>query len=215
MPRLSAPEIAALCTKAARGAGYEWGVAQEAGRAAVKLEALGLPGPALLSKLLRRAAAVTGAPEKPDPRLSRYTTPDRPLCSLLTGCFVSDMGAELFAWREVAFGPVLVPAMLAAFVTAEDIAPDIGISLLWHDGEIWIGPDDAAAPGAPLAAGNLLCEEALEVSVCPAHRPAHLDPMPDIAGTADDVAFLAELANRTYVPESEASRARGAGESAG
>ena len=46
--RLSLPEIESLVVKAARGAGYNWGIAEEAGFAVRWLARTGLPGPEIL-----------------------------------------------------------------------------------------------------------------------------------------------------------------------
>ncbi|MGC1487905.1 MAG: DUF3726 domain-containing protein, partial [Albidovulum sp.] len=62
--RYSQSEIEALGIKAARGAGYDWGMAEEAGMAARWLAHEGLPGPELLLACLqapRGQAPVIGA----------------------------------------------------------------------------------------------------------------------------------------------------------
>lgn len=210
---LSASETRALCTRAARGAGHEWGVAQEAGQAAARLVALGLAGPSLLSALLRATGDAPQTANRPDPELSRWTEPGRPLCSLATGCLVSDLGAELFVLREVTFGPVRVPALLAGFVQPQDIEAGLGMSVLWPEGELWVAPSGDPAP-ALLGTGEIAAELAAEVTLCPAQRPPHLGPAPARPTTEVDIAFLERLAARTYVPESERSRTSGAGEGA-
>ena len=52
---LSRNEIESLCTKAARGAGMAWGLAEEAGYAAGWLTSRGLDGAGLLAGQLRSA----------------------------------------------------------------------------------------------------------------------------------------------------------------
>ena len=47
-------ETEALCRKAARGAGYGWGLSEEAGKAVRWMVRFGLPGPALLARHLSR-----------------------------------------------------------------------------------------------------------------------------------------------------------------
>jgi hypothetical protein len=47
-------EVEAMGKRAARGAGLDWGIAEEAGKAARWLTARGLPGPELLAELLTR-----------------------------------------------------------------------------------------------------------------------------------------------------------------
>ncbi len=69
---VSLNEIDAMARKAARGAGYAWGLAEEAGRAVRWLEARGLPGLAALLRHLER-----GAPNETSPLLAGATLSDR------------------------------------------------------------------------------------------------------------------------------------------
>jgi len=58
MPQLSFGELDALVLKAYRGAGFSWGMAQEAGRAASWLAQKGLPAGFYYSLLLQQIDAV-------------------------------------------------------------------------------------------------------------------------------------------------------------
>ena len=53
MANYSLAEIDALSRKACRGAGYSWGLAEDAGKAVRWLTAYGLPGAETLSELLQ------------------------------------------------------------------------------------------------------------------------------------------------------------------
>lgn len=59
---LSCSEITALATKAARGAGLSWGEAEEAGWACGCLARAGLPGPAMILRVLERGAVPSVCP---------------------------------------------------------------------------------------------------------------------------------------------------------
>lgn len=74
---LSGPEILALGTKAARGAGFEWGQAEEAGWAAAWLARAGLPGAAILLDVLEAGPL---ARPSPAPGHWRANGPQCPLC---------------------------------------------------------------------------------------------------------------------------------------
>ena len=81
-------ELDAMARKAARGAGYSWGLAEEAGRATRWLAAAGLPGPMCLAQLL---AAVDGADFNdftPAVLAGRCTADSGALCPRLCGVAV-------------------------------------------------------------------------------------------------------------------------------
>lgn len=76
-------EIRSLCTRASRAAGYDWGLAEEAGHAAAWLEAQGAPGGEALARLcdlalggpiracpLRAGAALVDGPDAPPPEIA-------------------------------------------------------------------------------------------------------------------------------------------------
>ena len=52
-------EIEAMAKGAARGAGFDWGIAEETGKSVRWLAARGLPGPELLIKTLKRSESTT------------------------------------------------------------------------------------------------------------------------------------------------------------
>ena len=52
-------EIEAMAKGAARGAGFDWGIAEETGKSVRWLAARGLPGPELLIKTLKRTESIT------------------------------------------------------------------------------------------------------------------------------------------------------------
>lgn len=85
---LSLGEIEALVTKAARGAGYPWGLASEAGAAARRLTAGGAPGADHFAVFLAAAAEGAIADE----------------CPIRAGLFIADGGRAEDApspWPEI------------------------------------------------------------------------------------------------------------------
>ena len=72
-------ETGALAVKAARGAGFAWGLAEDAGFAVVWLQARGLPGAPALCSYLNWYSATK---HHPDEKTGR--------CPLLTGAAISD-----------------------------------------------------------------------------------------------------------------------------
>ncbi len=184
----SLSEIRATCTRAARGAGCSWGMAEEAGLAVRQLEAHGLPGVAALAMMLDapRRCACSGGKYSDD-------------CGLARMAELSDAPPA----RDLRQGRVAGPLLL--------VAPFLGRAegwrIAWLGGAVHTGPDGAAMTGAPPPA------VAESLSIAHADPPAQLTP-PDWRSRAVPAAAwarLEEFAARTLVPESDASRAGGAG----
>lgn len=177
-------EVHALAVKAARGAGYSWGLAEEAGYALRWLAARGLPGPAALAALLRGSCAAEG----PCPR-----------CPLAQGAAIADLGEvppDRFASR---YPLLLVPfaARLAQPVTLrwDGAAVSVSQGEVRFEGETVLAPtaECTVAPGSEIGR-----EPAKRVTRVPASARMELD-------------ILTRLAARTYAPATDASRLAGAG----
>ena len=192
-------EVEAIAKKAARGAGYPWGLAEEAGRATRWLAAHGLDGCAALAGLLE---AVDGAPPTPQPGPIWEAASGR-LCPVATGAALSDHAHALGA--ETRLGAITQPLLLLPF--AAFLARDKGtISVAWEgggavtDGQVSThGTTPAWSLWATLRLGGTL-----EAPRAPGSRA---DPAPEAW------ASLAAFAHRTYAPATEESRQKGAGPS--
>jgi len=113
---LSLNEAETLCAKAARGAGYCWGQADDIGRAARALAAEGSDfGAALLVLLQTRESFIAPTPE----RLARWRAggPDiagvGALCPVLAATWLTDAGLDAVGLRLINIGaPVWLDALL-------------------------------------------------------------------------------------------------------
>ena len=201
--RLSLPEIEALCLKAARGAGFSWGLAEEAGFAARFLAARGLPGPEVLLRLLDGRAEDSSAPVIGTDRVWRGGQ-----CPIATGAALSDFAGLP---QGPAQGPIVLetlaqPLLILPFAC---LAARLGKSALQVT---WPGFDASVQAGGIILG---LTEElqanvaTVRVEVSPA-----LGVFPPLTDgrtlTAAVWAGLDAYALRTTVPSSAASRA-GAG----
>ncbi len=193
-------EITATGTKAVRGAGCHWGLAEEAGLAARVLEAHGLPGVKLLADVLasERKCNCTGGIGSAG-------------CTIAALAAVSDRihligDGELLEFDALVAAPLLLaPLLMAAGRTG------MSFSLAVPDAEFLACPSgvvvtsDAGATG-PVAAVRAVVQLA---------EPGTEQPMPPTTNACqvDKSAWdaLEQLAFRTYVPETAESRARGAG----
>ncbi len=198
---VSLNEAEVMATKAAWGAGRPWGLAQDAGRAMSTLEAMRLPGAAFLLDLLIATDGVPCEKLRPVSTQSEWWQADRPMCPVLVGAFISDLGAqsEELKLRQVHAPLLLVPFCLMAFD-----------NVVFN----WSGCTIRSSDEGFLVHGALNAEVADQVSIdkCePAEEVTHRW-QPGAVDIADEIwEALSAFAHRTYVPASEASRLKGAG----
>lgn len=194
---LSLSEIDALCRKAARGAGYPWGLAEEAGKAVRWLASYRLPGPELLAEHLS-AAASAGRPNMRG-------------CPIMLGATLSDTALSIADGTPAALGHVARPLLLLAQAGLSAEALRVPLEVRWTgfravclpDG-LWLGE----SIGARAAIGDdVICARAVWDAGVAVRTP--------VAGSyrvnGDAWSVLESLARRTYAPASEASRQGGAG----
>lgn len=205
---VSLAEIDALGRKAARGAGFEWGLAEEAGRAARWLAAYRLPGPEALLHALRIVDGATAA-HAPQPDRADWQAEVAPLCPIATGAALSDRARDIAGGAERPLAPVAVPLLLVPFLCRA--ARDLNVTLILSSAEtpVVATPDGPVAPDLDWLSGD----SAEDLRVTAGHgtpggamRPC-ADPWPVAVETWR---ALDRLAYRTYAPASESSRA-GAG----
>lgn len=187
-------EIRATCTKAARGAGCDWGMAEEAGLAARLLESHDLPGVSVLARLLSEEAGCVSC------RAAGSA------CGLRALAVLSDRLP--FLDDALPYGPVRAPLLLAAPVILLAREQGAAYTLSWEGAVLRCTQEGVSAEGAvdaPRAASV-----SLEAAPGSPARPR----TPDWRSRSiaeSDWDMLERLAARTLVPETEASRARGAG----
>lgn len=205
---VSLNELEFTVRKAVRGAGYHWGEAEEAGKAAVWLARHGLPVAGPLLTLLRAAGREPNA-LRPVPG-SRSITAIGPLCPLLTGIAIADGAVELGAGAEVILENILSPVLLLPFIALAAAGGDRSIILSWPGGKAAAGLHDVAAdlnmaaPERPVTATLSVRAATPEAASRPAvHRVLDVEPAAWDALNA----FAAE----TYVPATDRSRRAGAG----
>ena len=184
-------ETGALAVKATRGAGFSWGIAEDAGFAVTWLLARGLPGATALCSYLGWHAD------------QRHLQPETDiLCPLLTGAAISD---GVIALPEdpndrVALGTIRMPLLLLPFVACLD------------NENIWIHglnmPDQTDAPPPP-PVGMAVCS--LQRSGVPDWAASGATHTRLGSEFACCVETLGQLAHRTYAPATQESRLAGAG----
>lgn len=210
MITLSCNEMQMLALKAARGAGLEWGLAEEAGNAARWLAVRNLPGPAVLAAYLSglvSGAVTTGVPACDASHWSAEG--GRTLCPIATGASLCDLaGAGTGRDGERQLTGVASPVLLLPFLA--EAARATGRKHVMTAGavSIAVAPDGAIEGEVVELAG---IEQA--PSVCITTGGAASGILPSCGLPAIDAGVLKaldRLALRTCVPASEQSRS-GAG----
>ena len=207
--QVSLAEIDAMGRKAARGAGYSWGMAEEAGRAARWLSAYGLPGPEALLAVL---TATDGAVAQHAPRIGEtsWRCEAGVLCPIAAGAALSDRAHGIAAGVDFALGPVLLPLLVVPFLSRA--ARDLDCMIMMEGPGLRLVASTEGPAAADWDALNVARSGALLVArtAGPVHEPLRAGPeartLPVALWRAMD-----GFAQRTYAPATEASRRAGAG----
>lgn len=203
-------EVEALARKAARGAGYSFGLAEEAGKATRWLCAAGLPGTETLATLLTLNDARPYASCAPASDARPWQASGDALCPLITGAALCDRAAALATGDTVELDTTACPLLLLPFVASASDMSGAAIGITWpglrmtradrqtrlsagedalnlqSTGQITVGP------GQPLDAPRL--------------RRGYRAAIPP-----ESLRVLNAFAHRTYAPDTPESRLSGAG----
>ncbi|MEM1276451.1 MAG: DUF3726 domain-containing protein [Pseudomonadota bacterium] len=203
---VSLSEIEAMGRKAARGAGYSWGLAEEAGRSARWLSSHGLPGAACLAMALEMVAEDFEAYR---PRLSEGKwEADQAVCPIQLGAILSDRAEVIEGPVVIQAGPVLCPLLLLPALgwSAQDLGR--GFSLKVGSAHLLALPDGPVLDQA--MAGSVPGDAEVEIKPVGIDHQALCATARGECISASTWQRLAALAARTYVPSTDASR-QGAG----
>lgn len=207
--RITLAEAEAYLRKAARACGLDWGIAEEAGKAARWLAAFDLPGPELMLAHLENLRGQDYKAWIPDCAVDPWLAPGGVICPVIGGAALADRSAQMLDGRVFSLGPTAYPLLLAATV---------GQAARCHRAVFttaWAGVRVSCHEVGMTIAGNrddLLRAAADAVSCC---RDDLAEPgqLPSTLAYAIDAASFARidaLAFETYAPATEESRA-GAG----
>lgn len=204
---LSLNEVEALAKRAARGAGYPWGLAEEAAKATRWLCAQGIDGCAELAALLTQVDGATLADWTPGAGAADvvWQAPGGQLCPLITGAALSDR-ADRLGNGDLQIGCIARPLMLLPFAghCARHLRAPVHVA--------WAGRT-AITEGASLALhGSESDDWAQGVSVTLGGAIDRPNPICTRACPHTEIrAVLDRFGARTFAPASEESRRKGAG----
>jgi hypothetical protein len=196
-------EVEAMAKRASRGAGYPWGLAEEAGKATRWLCAQQLDGCAELAKVLEADFAKSLRGHTPA-TLEEEWKGQSTLCPLGTGAILSDLAAGI-AQKPVTLHDVMQPSLILPF--AAYVARKTG-------GCVMVTCDAIAAvtDGYGLSVANPFPNRAATLVVQRGGTTVGQTTLASRATPTTEVwATLNRLAHRTYAPATEQSRLLGAG----
>ena len=196
-------EIETTAKKAARGAGYSWGLAEEAGKAVRWLCSQGIDGCAALAGLLAKVDGTPLAKFAPDTGATPWRSEADALCPVITGCALSDSAAQL---KQNGFqtGPMASPVLLFPFAAYAAVGNGC-ITVEWPTGAAVTDGEKLSIQGhlePSCERMDISCGGTLENANQTYSRAAPDTSVWDV---------LNRFAHRTYAPATEESRLKGAG----
>lgn len=196
-------EVESTAKRAARGAGYPWGLSEEAGKATRWLAARGIDGCSILCNLLNTNAAAKLSAHTPDCETNLWQANSK-LCPLICGAALMDREKTLEA-HPITMKNVMAPILLipaAAWIAG---SLQTAISLEIDDEAAVTNGTDLQYHGTSLKAG-----ETVRISLGGVLENANVQKSraePNNEGWNGLNAF----AYRTYAPATDESRLLGAG----
>lgn len=198
--RLSCNEVGALCLKAARGAGFSWGLAEEAGYAARWLYEHAVDGPTALADFLDARAGIMPVVTLKD-GIFRTSSGDA-LCPISAGAGMSDVaGSSSGPWLAK---EVCAPILLLPFVAQVATSAQVSHRVKWSRGAVIVSAGGSISGDVSVLATTKVADVLVEAA------PEVTPTSPDIgkcpAVPSETLSRLDAYAMKTTVPPSDASR---------
>ncbi len=205
---LSLNEVEVMGKRAARGAGYSWGMAEEAGRAVHWLCASGIDGVSVLASVLVHADGQDMAELAPRMLSGDWCANKVDLCPLLAGTALSDSASFWMAGGK-RIQDLAAPVMILPFLASAARELGTKVTAEWENAR---AVTDGFAAALTLRDARVLTEPSSLVIVSAGGELD--DPLaPQYRAKPDAAAWtvLKRFAGRTYAPDTEGSRLKGAG----
>lgn len=195
---LSFGEFGALVAKAFRGAGYSWGLTEDASFAAQRLAEFDASAGDAVVRLLHTTSGIDTTTLMPN---AEWASVGDLLCPVCVGATMIDSGQ----CPEVVFDGLVEPALLTPFL-ARLAEGSHGYSLEWTDGSCEVTAEATAFTGElPRAATSVRLSARADAPLGTIVRLTRVELDEATSST------LASFAQRTYAPATEESRLTGAG----
>ncbi len=203
--RITLAEAESYLRKVARACGLDWGIAEEAGKAARWLAAFALPGPELMLAHLESLRGKQYRDVIPDCAADPWRAPGGWLCPVITGAALADRSAQMLDGRVFALGPTAYPLLLAATVGQAARCHRTVFTTAWADVRVSCFENGLSIAGNR---DDLLLAEVDAVD-CRQDDLAEPQQLPStLAYAIDDTIFrrIDRLAFETYAPATAESR---------
>jgi hypothetical protein len=207
--KITLAEIEAYIRKAARAVQLDWGMCEEAGKAARWLAAFDLPGPELMLGHLQQVENKNYADFIPDCKQSQWQSPANLICPVIAGAALADRSTQMLRGIQFELSNVAYPLLLAATV---------GQAARYHQSVFttsWVGVSISCFENGISIEGNrdsLLLQQVEKVE-CRQNEGSAAQQLPSTMAYSLSLESWKEidaLAFRTYAPATNESRA-GAG----
>ena len=206
---LTLAETESYLRKAARACGLDWGIAEEAGKAARWLAAFNLPGPEIMLAHLQDLEGHDYRGFIPDCGVEPWQSSGGLLCPVITGAAIADRSAQMLEGAQFELGRTAYPLLLAATVGQAARCHQTVFATAWSGVRVSCFENGLSIEGNR----DDLTLAVVDAVSCYREKLETPQQMPStLAYQIDSAVFkkIDELAFRTYVPATEASRA-GAG----
>ncbi|MCP4768434.1 MAG: DUF3726 domain-containing protein [Gammaproteobacteria bacterium] len=207
--RLTLAEAEAYLRKAARACGLDWGIAEEAGKAARWLAAFDLPGPETMLAHLQQLPKGEYRQLIPDCSLEPWQAPGGLLCPVITGAALADRSAQMLDGHCFRLAATAYPLLLAATVGQAARCHRTVFTTTWAGVRVSCFENGLSIEGNR---DDLLLARVDSVT-CQQDSLSEPQQLPSTRSYAidfDQFQVIDQLALQTYAPATEASRA-GAG----
>jgi len=198
-------EIEFYGRKAARAIQLDWGICEEAGKAARWLAAFGLPGPELLLGHLQQIKNKNYADFIPECSQSPWQSPAHIMCPVVAGAALADRSAKMLEGTQFELLHVAYPLLLAATVGQAARCHKTVFTVRWSDVSVSCFESGISIDGNR---DNLFLERVDSV-ICQQNEGASPQQLPlTTAYSVDDESWkqIDALALQTYAPATEGSR---------
>ncbi len=202
-------EVDSQLRKAARAVGLDWGLAEEAGRSARWLAALGLPGPDLMITYLDSLRDQEYGGFRPICEGFDWHATGNSLCPLYAGTALSDRSLLLLEGQQIRLSRTSMPLLLAATLSQAAYHHQTAFTCHWDDVSLTVFGEAYAVEGNTVAL-NIQQTDALTCFHTPDTPPVHCASSRAYNIEQAVWQIIDESAQAIYAPATEESRA-GAG----
>jgi hypothetical protein len=207
--RLTLAETEFYLRKVARACGLDWGIAEEAGKAARWLAAFNLPGPEITLAHLQELKQKDFSVCIPDASRRPWLSTGGLLCPVITGAALADRSARMLEGEVFELGPTAYPLLLAATVGQAARCHRSVFTTAWAGVQVSCFENGLSVEGNR---DDLLLSQ-VDAVTCQQNNLTVPQQLPStLAYEIDEETFktIGELAFLTYAPATAESRA-GAG----